>query len=131
LNLFEKLQTKHSFLVRETPTSLLVFFLFHSSKRDGFKLFLDLESPICIFFTLSFNLNKWFPHIYQVFSFVFFRRLSAALRCSSSCAVLFDFASCWGVPFVYIETSTSVNHRFNQWFRRQRSRFGNMDILVI
>jgi len=69
-------------------------------------------------------------YIYLVF-FARFRCLSAALCCSSSCATLFDFASCCGVHFFPIERSPSVNHRFNQWFLRQRSRSESMCIMMI
>jgi len=61
---------------------------------------------------------------------VIFRRWSATLCCSSSCAII-DFASCCGVTLALIERSTSVNYRFNQWFGRQSCRSGNMSISMI
>jgi len=39
--------------------------------------------------------------------------------------VWFNILLC-GVRLVLIERSTSDNHIFNQWFRRQRCRSGNM-----
>jgi len=36
-----------------------------------------------------------------------------------------------GVHLVHIERSASDNHKFNQWFRRQRCRSRSMGILVI
>jgi len=66
--------------------------------------------------------------------FFWFCRLSVALCCSSSCAA-FDFMSCCGVRLVHIERSTSVNHKFNQWFERQRCRsimyFYDLDFIIL
>ena len=82
-------------------------FFFHSLRRGGFRSCFDLQSPLCIFFHLSFNLNKWFSHIkFNILCFLWFHHLSVAFCCSSSCAA-FDFVPCCGVRLVHFERSTS------------------------
>jgi len=64
-----------------------------------------------------------------ILCFLRFRRLSAALCCTPSCAA-FDFGSCRDVYSVPIERSTSVYYKFNHWFECQRCRSGSMCISV-
>jgi hypothetical protein len=66
--------------MRETLTSLSVFFLFHSSNRVVEDHFLSRITHLHLF-RFSLDLNKWFSHISSVFFCVFFRDFVVWVRC--------------------------------------------------
>ena len=56
-----------SFFNKRNSNFFKVFFLFHLSRRDGFRSFLDLESPFVSFFPFFFYQNKFFLVFFRDF----------------------------------------------------------------
>jgi len=81
------------------------FFLFNSSNMDGFRSFFDLKSLICIFFPLSFILNKRFPHISSLFFVISSSEWNVVLFVVLRVVVWFyilwwcSFGSYWNINF--------------------------------
>jgi len=106
----------YSFIIKNSTFSLGFLFL-SLIERDSFRSFLTWNHPAASFFPL-FQSNKWFSHkwffLYFCCVFSWFCRLSATLCCLSSCAALFDFASCCGVRlFLLKDQLQSITNSFN------------------